>query len=364
LLELLQGHGNRTEDLAMTIFVGLGMPGVMCSWGFAALHALAREALGDYEIMGVDTVEDMRTYVENRTKPHAVIISQFPEARLSEVILRVNLPALVFLEKPMDAVSYLARSTGQRDMSGVRAVSASLACLEPFTASPSALVMRRSHAGPDSDIDWLVERMAHHLGAHLTAAQMASVMQHIGMGPQLPAPPKLEAAAAALVSGYIPPQGDGADLEPFVREATEKVLFPLDHPPQSTLSGPSAVWPYYVFFSGERPGESFDEVIELTGAARCLLYGPYLHIPCGEWNATLSFDIERDSYGQVFTAEIHSTELLGALRFSPRGVGSFQATISVTITDPKPPVEIRLMMDSGAIEGRLSHWTIEWSRTL
>lgn len=106
----------------MTILFAFGMPGVMSSWGAAALHAMAREAYGDYAVISTDKVEDLRQHVQNRTKAHAVLVSQFPEAKLSELILRVNLPYILFLENPVDAVSYLARSTEQRDLGLVRAV--------------------------------------------------------------------------------------------------------------------------------------------------------------------------------------------------------------------------------------------------
>ena len=99
-----------------------------------------------------------------------------------------------------------------------------------------------------------------------------------------------------------------------------------------------------------------------TGRARCLIYGPYLHLPTGRWNAKFFFDVDEDCHGQIFTVEVHAAELLGKLRVCPQGTGSFEAAVPVEVTNPRAPIEIRIMMDSGAIEGRLSAWSVEWLR--
>lgn len=349
----------------MTILCGFGMPGVMSSWGFAALHAVAREAFGDYTVLAADGIEDLREFVQSREKKHAILVSQYPEARLSDLIVRTNVPFLLFLENPVDAVSYLARCTGQQDLSLVRAVSASLACLEPFAAAPAGLVMRRNDVKGTGGIDWLLERIDRHLNTGLAPEQMTTALRHVGLAvsgeTRTLAPPKLEEAAAAIIAGYMPPRGNGAELDPSLREAAAKLLLPLELG-RFGVPEPTVSWPAWTFFSGDRPGEYLDEAIDLTGAARCLVYGPYFHLPVGRWNAKLLFDVEEDCYGQIFSIEIHSAEMLGKLRVCPQGIGSFEAVIPIEIVEPKTPIEIRILMEGGAIEGRLSRWSADWRR--
>ncbi|WP_454850992.1 hypothetical protein [Rhizobium binxianense] len=350
----------------MTVLFGFGMPGVMSSWGFAALHALAREAFGDYAVISTDTIEDLRQYVQNRVKRHALFVSQYPEPRLSELILRTNLPFLLFLENPVDAVSYLARCTEQRDAGLIRAVSASLACLEPFADAPAALIMRRNDIGGPSGIDWLLGRIDKHFGTELSLDQMTRALQHVGLvipgERKPPTSPKLEEAAASIITGYIPPQGSGAELDDAIREAAEKVLLPLAAGRFPASSGQAVSWPESTFYSGDRPGESLGDIVDITGGARCLIYGPYFHLPVGRWNARLFFNVDEDCYGQTFTIEIHSAQLLGKLRICPQGIGSFEVIVPVEIADPRTGIEIRFLMDTGAIEGRLSSWSVDWSR--
>lgn len=349
----------------MTILFAFGMPGVMSSWGVAALHAMAREAFGDYAVISTDTVEDLKQHVKNRTKTHAVLVSQFPEAKLSELVLRVNLPFMLFLEKPIDAVCYLAHSTEQQDFSVVRAVSASLACLTPLANADAALVIRRNDVDGQGGIDMLMKRIDEHFNIDLTADQITSVLQHVGMvapNKKAPlAPPKLEEAAAAVIVGYAPPQHEGSELYEPLHDAIKNVLVPLEIGRGGTARVPIS-WPRETFFSGDKLGTSLQDSIDLTGGARCVIYGPYFHLPPGHWDAKLSFNIDEDCYGQIFTIEIFSGETLGKLRVCPEGIGSFEAAMHVDIVDPKTPIEIRFMMDSGAIEGRLSGWAVEWRR--
>ncbi|TIX87010.1 hypothetical protein [Rhizobium sp. P44RR-XXIV] len=349
----------------MTILFAFGMPGVMSSWGVAAVHALAREAFGEYTIITTDTIEDLKQHVQSRSGTHAVLVSQFPEARLSELIVKINVPFLLCLEDPIDAVSYLARATDQRDFGLVRAVSASLACLEPLTSASAGLVLRRNDIGQRSSIDLLLKKIDEHFSTELTFEQISSALLHVGMGSPDGASntgvPKLEEAAAAVIVGYLTPKEEVPELSESLRELAGKVLRPLQFGHAETAR-PSIFWPRETFLAGDRLGEGLDSSLDLTGGARCLIYGPYLHLPSGRWDAKFLFDVEEDCHGQIFTLEIHANELLGRLRVCPQGTGSFETAVPVEVLDPRTPIEIRLMMDSGAIEGRLSAWSIEWLR--
>ncbi|OCJ07058.1 hypothetical protein A6U86_08200 [Rhizobium sp. AC27/96] len=349
----------------MTILFAFGMPGVMSSWGVAAVHALAREAFGEYTIITTDTIEDLKQHVQSRSGTHAVLVSQFPEARLSELIVRINVPFLLCLEDPIDAVSYLARATDQRDFGLVRAVSASLACLEPLASASAGLVLRRNDIGQRSSIDLLLKKIDEHFSTELTFEQISSALRHVGMGSPEAASgtgvPKLEEAAAAVIVGYLTPKEEVPELSESLRELAGKVLRPLQFG-HSEAAIPSIFWPRETFLAGDRLGEGLDSSLDLTGGARCLIYGPYLHLPPGRWDAKFFFEVEEDCHGQIFTLEIHAKELLGKLRVCPQGTGPFETAVPVEVLDPRTPIEIRLMMDSGAIEGRLSAWSIEWLR--
>ncbi|NTJ62620.1 hypothetical protein G6M50_31385 [Agrobacterium rhizogenes] len=349
----------------MTILFAFGMPGVMSSWGVAAVHALAREAFGDYAIIATDTVEDLKQHVVARSGMHAVLVSQFPEAKLSELILRVNVPFLLFLEDPLDAVSYLARATEQRDIGLVRAVSASLACLEPLASASGALVLRRNDIDQKGSIDLLLKTIDRHFSTDLKLEQIANALLHVGMAPvgqpSHAEAPKLEEAAAAVIAGYLMPQETVPEVSEALRETARKVLRPLEFDPRESSSA-TIFWPQETFLSGDSLGQTLDDLVDLTGGARCLIYGPYLHLPPGRWSAKFVFDVDEDCQGQIFTVEVHAAELLGRLRVCPEGTGSFEVAVPVNIVDPRTPIEIRLMMDSGAIEGRLSAWSVEWLR--
>ncbi|MFD9896917.1 hypothetical protein [Mesorhizobium sp. NPDC059025] len=346
----------------MTILFAFGMPGVMSAWGFAALQAVAREALGEYAAITSDRVEDLEEHLKYLPKPHAVVISQFPEARLSVLMKQAKLPLVLFQEDPLDAVSYLARCTGEQDLKLVRAVSASLACLALMEGHPKVLNIHRGKASERPGIDTLLEDINRHFHIDLKPDAIARCLPHLGMEPPRSgryavAVPHFEDAASSTITGYVPPQEAGKVLSEELRRIALKVFWSKSVVAESSTSTIS--WPQEVFFHGDKPGEGLTDIINLAGGARCLVYGPYLHLPAGCWHAQITFAIEEDAFGQTFTIEIHASAMLGKLRVRPIGTGFFVATIPFVVTEPKTPIEIRLLMDSGAIEGSLSSWAVD-----
>lgn len=56
--------------------------------------------------------------------------------------------------------------------------------------------------------------------------------------------------------------------------------------------GASAYWPRQVFSFGKEAFLDGEQVTDLTGRARPLVYGPYFYLPRGRWRATIDFTAE------------------------------------------------------------------------
>lgn len=80
-------------------------------------------------------------------------------------------------------------------------------------------------------------------------------------------------------------------------------------------------------------------------------------------NGTSGFflDIDQNIYGQIFTIEIYSEDVLGKIRIRPSGTGSFAAETTFRVERPKIPIEIRLFTETGSIEGAIAHWHVDLS---
>jgi hypothetical protein len=112
------------------------------------------------------------------------------------------------------------------------------------------------------------------------------------------------------------------------------------------------VWPRELFFTCNE-GYGHPEHIELTGPARCLIWGPYLHLPPGEWVARVEFEVRENWTGNSLQAEIYDgVDIMAIVRTNlpSEGLFSFELPFSLPVCDRR--LEIRLNLMKGAIEGR------------
>jgi hypothetical protein len=114
---------------------------------------------------------------------------------------------------------------------------------------------------------------------------------------------------------------------------------------------------------GDKPNVVAPVAIDVTGRARIIFYGPYLHLPQGQWKARVLIGFSQDIGGMPFTIEAYSTELLGKARIFAAHGGIFEFEFEARVTTPHEPIEVRIMSEQGAIEGHMGLVSIsfkEW----
>ena len=109
------------------------------------------------------------------------------------------------------------------------------------------------------------------------------------------------------------------------------------------------VWPMELFTRpDERPARA---PIELTGPARGLFWGPYMHLPVGDWTARVEFEIDGAISGVEAMTDVRVNEVVNEKTFEMPAKGIFAYDLSFHVADPHLPVEIRLFTKRSAIEG-------------
>lgn len=346
----------------MTLFVAFGLPGTMFSWGTAALNAIAHEAFGECSTVEVETLPQLQEAWRNRTGKAMILTSHYPDADLCEFLMRSSAPYLIFTEDVLDSLAWLIRSTGTRDIAAVRALSASLACIAQMRQHPLLISVQRQKMEA-VQIHRILGHLCRSLGVNLSKDGIMRCLEQLGTDLSGPAPslariPTFEQSAARLSDRYKAPGDNQDDIAPDLRAIAVDVLRPADG---SVVRTPikQMTWPLQTFLLADRSGENAVSGIELVGRARCVVYGPYFHLPPGEWTAKFSMRIDTEIYGQIFTIEIHNSALLGKIRIRPSKTGSFLAEAQFLVERAKEPVEVRLFTESGAIEGEVAHWSVE-----
>jgi len=337
------------------LLAAFGVPGSMSTWGFDAVRALTEAAWGPFATIETDAAESFMELASGH--PNIVLLSQYPQPALLDRIDDMGGARLLFLEDPSDALDHLT-GTSHDEISLVRTLSASLACLAPLPQMAGVLVlhrdMLRAHA-PDK----LLDRLEAHLG---------EVDPGPAWPPAQPAPGNaliaergalLESAVRTALLEQAPPIASRTPSQP-VRDLAADVLRPLETMLRLDPAT-EVVWPRSSFLLGDRPDQFLSGPVELAGGARCLVYGPYFHLPRGRWNARMLFGFSDRIYEQGFVVELHGSDLLERVRFDPPGPGLFAGTVQFDVTEPQTAIELRIFSEIGAIEGELTDLSVRLS---
>lgn len=341
------------------LIAAFGLPGVMSAWGFAAMRTIAREVLGEHRVVAADRLEAFAAAQGEAGTGDLVLLSQYPETALIEAALNAGAAPILFLENMAGSAAYSAATTDQSPTAIVRAMSASAACLAPLRENPRVLALHRESLG-DRRIDVLAAYLCRHLGLTVSERALLTIGRHLGhahnddAGP----PPGLEAAAERVIKGYVPP---GFALSRELEQLTGCLLAPLDAL-FNFRSMPPIVWPGATFLRGDRPDQPLASEVDLAGGARCLVYGPYFHMPAGRWAARATLAFGADTRDQTFAVEVVAGEVVGRIRVSPEAPGRYAATVTFATSAPLVPVEMRVLMENGAIEGTFLLEDVKFNR--
>lgn len=341
----------------MTLLVTFGLPGMMFTWGRTALGALAAELPGTCGMVEVQTLEQLREAWASRKTDNLIVVSSYPDAELCAFLMKSRMPYLAFVENPLDSLAWMIRTTNSDAVPLLRALSASISCVSQLQTYARLIPVNRNTVGK-VQVDRILNVFVRALKLDLTPEAVARCTVKLGGAADGTQIPTLEEAAAASYGAAYGPPGQLSSIPADLIDIAEDVLEPFKEtvfrPPSSAIR-----WPLRAFLSADRLGEPVGGEIDLVGRARCVIYGPYLHLPPGQWIARFSMRIEENLYGQIFTIEIHNSQLLGRMRVKPESTGSFVAELDFTAEVPMEAIEIRLFTESGAIEGAIADWSVE-----
>jgi hypothetical protein len=141
----------------------------------------------------------------------------------------------------------------------------------------------------------------------------------------------------------IPPD-DGGDGD------GEKALQLFCHLPPA--EGATAWWDRSLLSAGDAPGAPCPAVIDITGAARILCFGPYLHLPAGRWSAELHLDLCPDAARRHYFTQFGPSDRLSAIMARPAGPGHCVVRLETELAAPTV-VETRLSIPRAAFHGEL-----------
>jgi hypothetical protein len=122
-------------------------------------------------------------------------------------------------------------------------------------------------------------------------------------------------------------------------------------------------WRRELFVIGDQPNERAVRPIDVTGRARCLLYGPSIILPPGAWTASIVLGFSKEAAELDYVLEIVAGTNLSRTNLHPGAEGVFETRLAFSVPEATDyPIEIRLSNQRAAFDGRLALGHVDLAR--
>ncbi len=347
-------NSRSNESRLVTAF---GVPSAFAYFCAHILQHLVRAVFKDFDHGTVADVEQLKAAIANRRHPSLLIFSDRPDRTIVNAYLKTNAPAMLIYDDPVDVVDFIMREHKMTAEWACRSAQQSIISLAPLFRSDQSLKISRNSAGTLEDF---LREAADHFDLIVDDASIAEVCEALSRGGEINSNTPLEQAYTSLSPQTRPASSPDEPLDrslaPFEPLITflRRVSAGEDHDVFE--------WPIPLFVSGDFPGWPFRGMIEMTGPARCILYGPYLGLPAGRWCLCLTAKVKDNQSGNALDVDLSQPGRMVRQRFTLPASGRIEIRALIDSDEPRSSHELRLMIVEGAIEGGIEIERVTISR--
>jgi hypothetical protein len=314
-----------------------GTPSDLTQVVLKVVQTVVEVGLGPYQWIAAGTADDLRAAWSSRAHEHIVLFGDIPAREIVELLRQADASVIVVLEGPARIVGAVRRTRQLEGLPAIRFASQSLATLHDLALLPRARLLGARDA--PRPVDDLVVEIARMFRINLDASSLRTIRQRLDVG---------ELNTERRIRDLIPsdPVDGQSDDELLATEALSGFV-PL-------LGGNRAErfeWRPGLFLGSNPHGAQVTGPLSLVGASRCFLFGPFFHLPAGEWRATVDFEVRENLSGNVLKVDVYTDKVIMEASTRLPEVGRFSFDIAFTIEEPREPMQIRLFNGEGAIEG-------------
>lgn len=337
------------------IYPTVGMPSRFSEWCEAIFRQLLAKTGGPLTIFAADGLDQISKELLFTRTTSAVVVSRQPQQAFSQTLIAAKSPVMITLDRPDHAVGALMRDHNERFADAVRHVANALTSLLPLMRYDGALVLRASDRLSAREV---AARIAQHFALGLDEATIRDVAGEVAEH----APPLDE---DVLASAHT------AVAETLSARARSRAAFGYGEEDDSTAAGivgaaldplwshvngdplREVFWHPLLFSLGDHPAEPAIATIDVTGARRCLLFGPYIRLPEGPWSCSLLLGCAKSAVGAGLTMDIYAGTQLNSVDVVIGEPGLFEIELPFVNRDPDGRLEVRLISAKASFEGEL-----------
>lgn len=267
---------------------------------------------------------------------HTVMAVRQPDSQLRAALAETNAPFVVSLDSPRHAAVDLLADTAAEPRLVTRAVANSCASAIRFPQLPGAMLLQ-PQAVRDNAADCVL-----------------ALARHFGFTPS-------DVAIAAAVAAFPASRAklcDGGDYWPeAIPEPARPAMRGAFAGYEDCFAGHGLgqiVWDRDLFIAND-PRKQATDVLDLSGGARILIFGPYIHLPPSPWTAKVRLAVSPEAAGHVLMIEAYSGRQLAAATLQPHAGGIFTTDLSFSLGEPSAEgLEIRVTVTEDNAKGQLA----------
>jgi hypothetical protein len=314
----------------------LGVTPKLAKRGTNFLHALLVHFYGSCSITSARTVDDIKT-LWPWDDPGVIYFEEPPHLPAIEFLLKNNIRTVALVSTFSAASLELLLEGRLPPLDAARATSRWFSAIAETVAAGNGLIVHTESG--TQELKQVLSKIACFLG--LSASSEAA---------RRPPPQKqINALSDAFSAGT---------LEEATAGLAKRLLSELKGYDQLLECRPNYCvhWPNSTFHLTDKDATLATDYIELTGPARLLVFGPYMGLPRGRWIAAPAITVADNLSGNNITIDISTnlgTEVLAKVKAKLPAEGEYWCEIAFEMPHSHLPIEVRLFLNQGAIEGKL-----------
>lgn len=322
------------------ILFSIGLPSRFAEWCDALIGRLAKQYWGSVEALPLEGVDDLAPAIIRTSVPVLVARCRQPVPRLQTELLQADRPFLIAFSDPCATLRDLV-DQGHPLVEATRWIASGCAAISRLATAPGALVMSQSDA---TDAAAVARAVADHFGLAIGDDEILQAVS--------------DPAVAEIPAGVS--EGDWrAGLEERERAVIEGALAPYIAPISNGTDPKPLIWERELFFLFEDPPAAHqvvaDRPVDLTGRARVVIYGPGINLSPGTWSANVALGLSPETVGMSFLVEVYAGRQLSSSRITSPGAQVLDIALPFVVdTVLDRPIEIRILSERAAFEGRLA----------
>ena len=325
-----------------------GTPSPLTYLAINMLRAIVQVTCGEHDMIGVNNIADLRAAWPKRDpqRPAVVVASDMPRPDFIDFMLGAKAPMILCLERVEGIVAFMMSCRQIDRASAQRIATQSLSSLEGLAANtpPAVLKMGVFPATLAQTLSDLI-RFCNEDGG---AEAVESALRYLGFAGRgdMPFSEFLNEARQSL----FPSLKGESDLD---RWDTDRRLASHYNEIAAGRRLMQTYWPAGCLLQADTRGISAEGDMELEGRARFLSHGPYFHLPAGFWGVEVAIEVSQSHSQNRVGFDVFAGAVVAACATTLPSEGRLACDMAFHVSDPTAPVEIRVQLLSGAIEGKL-----------